>query len=95
MNKQPPQIVIISNTLLFFHSVALFIAQQDPVLNQSRPELHQTKPEEKEEDKNFGHFCAPWVPGFCEANFCIFHNPIEDHSSRSEGNVIEHNKAGS
>ena len=67
------------------------------MLNQSRPELQRKseEEEEEEEDRNFGHFCAPWVPGFCEANFCIFHNPIEDHSSRSEGNVIEHNKAGS
>ena len=66
------------------------------MLNQSKPELHETKSEEEEnEDKNFGHFCAPWVPGFCEANFCIFHNPIEDDSSRSEGNMVEPNKAGS
>ena len=62
------------------------------MLNQSRPELQRKSEEEEgEEDRNFGHFCAPWVPGFCEANFCIFHNPIED-SSRSEGNMVEHNK---
>ena len=22
-----------------------------------------------------GHFCYPDLPGFCEANFCIFHAP--------------------
>ena len=82
MNKQPTQIVIISNTLLFFHSVALFIAQQDPVLNQSRPELHQTKPEEKEEDKNFGHFCAPWVPVFRPISFQLLLGYIIQQSAR-------------
>ena len=24
-------------------------------------------------DPSVGHFCAPHLPGFCEANFCIFH----------------------
>ncbi len=27
-------------------------------------------------DPDVGHFCAPWVEGFCEANFCIFHHPV-------------------
>ena len=26
-------------------------------------------------DPEVGHFCAPFCPGFCEANFCIFHCP--------------------
>jgi len=30
---------------------------------------------EIEEETAVGHFCAPFSPGFCEANFCIFHNP--------------------
>jgi len=25
-------------------------------------------------DPDVGHFCAPFLPGFCEANFCIFHS---------------------
>ena len=24
-------------------------------------------------DPDVGHFCAPEMPGFCKANFCIFH----------------------
>jgi len=24
-------------------------------------------------ENEFGHFCAPLCPGFCEANQCIFH----------------------
>ena len=31
----------------------------------------QTRPER---DPDQGHFCAPDMPGFCEANFCIFHS---------------------
>ena len=27
-----------------------------------------------ERDPDQGHFCAPDMPGFCEANFCIFHS---------------------
>ena len=27
-----------------------------------------------ETDPDQGHFCAPDMPGFCEANFCIFHS---------------------
>ena len=26
-----------------------------------------------ERDPTVGHFCAPFCPGFCEANLCIFH----------------------
>ena len=26
-------------------------------------------------DEEIGHFCYPDLPGFCEANFCIFHAP--------------------
>lgn len=66
---------------------ALFIAQEpDPQLltnqsgsspnkqlsnNTSKVETEETEKEESE----VGHFCAPFSPGFCEANFCIFHNP--------------------
>ena len=66
---------------------ALFIAQEpDPQLltnqsgsspnkqlssNTSKVETEETAKEESE----VGHFCAPFSPGFCEANFCIFHNP--------------------
>ena len=33
--------------------------------------------EEEDDSIAVGHFCAPFSPGFCEANFCIFHNPRE------------------
>ena len=29
-------------------------------------------------DPDVGHFCAPFCPGFCEANFCIFHAPAAE-----------------
>ena len=28
-----------------------------------------------EEQQLLGHFCAPFVEGFCQANYCILHNP--------------------
>ena len=28
-----------------------------------------------EDEQEIGHFCYPDLPGFCEANFCIFHAP--------------------
>ena len=38
--------------------------------NQSGP----SRVEQRERDPDQGHFCAPDLPGFCEANFCIFHS---------------------
>ena len=34
----------------------------------------QSKAIQWERDPDQGHFCAPDLPGFCEANFCIFHS---------------------
>ena len=35
----------------------------------------------EEDPDGVGHFCAPFSPGFCEANFCIFHNPRQTEST--------------
>ena len=61
--------------------LALFIAQQDPGLTESKPDQNPNK-----SDPDFGHFCAPWVPGFCKANFCIFHHPINPPGDASNNN---------
>ena len=34
----------------------------------------RTRADQSEPDPDQGHFCAPDMPGFCEANFCIFHS---------------------
>ena len=36
-------------------------------------------------DPEIGHFCAPFCPGFCEANFCIFHAPPRRGSIQQNG----------
>ena len=65
---------------------ALFIAQEpDPQLlsnesgssscNQLSNNTSKVAEETEKEESDVGHFCAPFSPGFCEANFCIFHNP--------------------
>ena len=33
------------------------------------------KDEGNEEQQLLGHFCAPFVEGFCQANYCILHQP--------------------
>ncbi|TRY74541.1 hypothetical protein TCAL_16822 [Tigriopus californicus] len=39
----------------------------------SDPSASRPSSRDPRNDPEVGHFCAPWVPGFCEANFCIFH----------------------
>ena len=34
-----------------------------------------TKETDDDDPDAVGHFCAPFCPGFCEANFCVFHAP--------------------
>ena len=65
--------------------LALFIAQQDPGLTESKPDQNHKS------DPDFGHFCAPWVPGFCKANFCIFHHPINPPGDASNNNNLLEN----
>lgn len=49
--------------------IALFIAQKDAgTRNASGNHRNQ------EVSIEIGHFCAPFWPGFCEANFCILHS---------------------
>ena len=48
---------------------ALFIQkQEEEAANQDR-----NQGQKQQQDPSLGHFCAPHLPGFCEANFCIFH----------------------
>ena len=49
---------------------ALFLQKQEEEENEGRP----GHPGERPRDPDLGHFCAPDMPGFCQANFCIFHN---------------------
>ena len=48
---------------------ALFLQKQEEE-SQARPEQSG---ESREREPDLGHFCAPDMPGFCQANFCIFH----------------------
>jgi len=41
--------------------------------------LPRAPPTPDPNDPDVGHFCAPHVPGFCQANFCIFHHPVVSH----------------
>ena len=55
-------------------------------LTQSKPDEEKTTQREDQaaaKDTFIGHFCAPWVPGFCEQHFCIFHNPLSDSGKES------------
>ena len=62
---------------------ALFIQEQEQsVSNAPNPRRDSVQEEESEAEELIGHFCAPFCPGFCEANFCIFHNPA--HSAPPE-----------
>ena len=47
---------------------ALFLQKQEDEVNTSGNRTRQ-----RPRDPDVGHFCAPNTPGFCEANFCIFH----------------------
>ena len=38
-------------------------------------------PPSNQEDEEVGHFCAPFCPGFCEANHCIFHTKNNNEPS--------------
>ena len=48
--------------------LALFLQKQEDE-NNNRSGNSRRRPL----DPDVGHFCAPNTPGFCEANFCIFH----------------------
>lgn len=60
---------------------ALFIQEKEQtpanepnrVRRSSDPSASRPGSRDPRNDPEVGHFCAPWVPGFCEANFCIFH----------------------
>lgn len=60
---------------------ALFIAQEEEstLANEAVPNKQGTSSSptssDSESSSAIGHFCAPFSPGFCEANFCIFHHP--------------------
>ena len=47
---------------------ALFIQKQEEATSMSGAPMVSA-----ERDPTVGHFCAPFCPGFCEANLCIFH----------------------
>ena len=47
---------------------ALFIQKQEEAASMSG-----NPGSRGERDPTVGHFCAPFCPGFCEANLCIFH----------------------
>ena len=47
---------------------ALFIQKQEEAASMSGNPGSRA-----ERDPSVGHFCAPFCPGFCEANLCIFH----------------------
>ena len=47
---------------------ALFIQKQEEATSMSG-----NPGSRGERDPTVGHFCAPFCPGFCEANLCIFH----------------------
>jgi hypothetical protein len=56
------------------HSTA--IAPPPPVAPDPPPLRSNNMAATDEEDPNeIGHFCAPFCPGFCEANFCVLHTP--------------------
>ena len=54
---------------------ALFIQEQENVASNSPNPGRPSPPRPDPDDPDVGHFCAPFSDGFCEANFCIFHNP--------------------
>ena len=65
---------------------ALFIAQEETkgIVNDApsrkvspnKPDkAKQSKEDDEEQQLLAGHFCAPFVDGFCQANHCILHNP--------------------
>jgi hypothetical protein len=60
---------------------ALFIQQQEggqtKDSNVTKANAPPPIPRPDPDDPEVGHFCAPFCPGFCEANFCIFHAPIK------------------
>ena len=47
---------------------ALFIQKQEEATS-----MDGNPRQAGERDPTVGHFCAPFCPGFCEANLCIFH----------------------
>ena len=78
--ENPP----VSEDFLF----ALFIAQEETkgIVNDApsrkvspnKPDkAKQSKEDDEEQQLLAGHFCAPFVDGFCQANFCVLHNPVD------------------
>ena len=64
---------------------ALFIAQEETkgIVNDApsrkvslnKQDKERRRDEEQQLAMAAGHFCAPFVDGFCQANHCILHNP--------------------
>ena len=69
---------------------ALFIAQEETkgIVNDAPSRKVSLNKQDKESSRRdeqpdeehqlamaAGHFCAPFVDGFCQANHCILHNP--------------------
>ena len=50
---------------------ALFLQNKEDEARDGNPSGQRSR---AERDPDQGHFCAPDMPGFCEANFCIFHS---------------------
>ena len=51
---------------------ALFLQKQEDEGN-TNGNTNGNRTRQRQRDPDVGHFCAPNTPGFCEANFCIFH----------------------
>ena len=62
---RPGQMEQVESDFMF----ALFIQKQEEEAANRDGNPGQKQPQ----DSSVGHFCAPHLPGFCEANFCIFH----------------------
>ena len=52
---------------------ALFLQKQEEEAETSGGVGGPAGGRQRTRDPDVGHFCAPNTPGFCEANFCIFH----------------------
>ena len=50
---------------------AVFLQKQEEEEREGSP---GQSGQSRRRDPELGHFCAPDMPGFCEANFCIFHS---------------------
>ena len=52
---------------------ALFLQKQEEAVEHRGGATGGGRQQRPGRDPDVGHFCAPNTPGFCEANFCIFH----------------------